>query len=188
MSFHGTDKFRGKIKMANTSISDIASRIVQNPSQAKITEGRIGTDCYPGQAVVMISGVWILAVSSTAAHKLKTGGIIVWRARKNNDAGNPSIDATYDIDNEPYTDKIGVCTKGICAAFLTDQTATVDPGAELIISSTAGSLTSRSQEATGATSGTAFRSALFATLARTIVSGDTKGFVAVGYGNKLVSY
>lgn len=166
--------------MANTNISDIASRIQQNPSQATIVDGKLATDGYPGQAVVVVSGKWTLATSSTASHKLKEGGVIIYKKRKNDDGGNPTIDDPYDIDNEPALDYIYVCTSGICAAFIVDQVATVDVKTQLSISSTAGSLTQRSQEATGAASGSAFRSTLFATLARKIVSGDTKGFIGLG--------
>lgn len=167
--------------MVNTDISDIASRIVQNPGQAKInSNGRLAADTYPGQVVVIASGKWTLADKDTAAHRLLVPGVVDFVKRRNDAGAYPDIDDAYDIDAEPNLDKVPVCVSGIVAAFCDDPAATVYPRTAYGISSTAGNFAQLGQEATGATSGTAFRTLHVATLLRKLVSGDTKGFFGIG--------
>lgn len=166
--------------MVNTAISDIASDICQNAPEGKKIGGLAATDVYPGQYVIMASGKWTLIDSDTAAHKLLKGGVVDYRRRKNDADATPTIDQAYDINAEPIDDYIEVWVDGICAVFIDDPVATYYPGIELIASATAGNVKVRAQEATGATSGTAYRSAKLGTLARKIVSGDTKAFIAMG--------
>jgi hypothetical protein len=166
--------------MVNTAISDIATRIDQNPGQSSKLTVTVDSDAYPGEFRVPISGTYTKLVSSTAAHKLLRPVVVNFKARLNDDNGEPTIDEVYDIDNEKALAKVPVITDGIVAAKCVNQAATVYPGEEFIASTTAGAVTRRSQEATGATSGTAFRSVTAAVLVRKIVSGDTVGFFKIG--------
>ena len=164
--------------MANTSISDICSKIAQNQrAENSKTEGIASEDVAPGEYVVFTSGTWTLADSDTAAHKLLRGAVVSYRRRKNDADSNPSIDDDYDIDAEPNLASVPLIRSGIVACKITDQTGTVYPGAQMIVSSTAGALTVLALEATGATSGTAIRSVIVGTLARKIVTADTVAFV-----------
>lgn len=165
--------------MVNTSISDIASAICQNPAEARSITGILAADTYPGQACVLdnSTGKWTKADSDTAAHKLKRIAVPEYRRRKNNADGVPTIDEVYDIDAEPALDLCVLYTKGKVSVYIDDPAATYYPGQEMMISATAGNLKVAALEATGATSGTALRSVIVATLAEKIVSGDTKAWV-----------
>jgi hypothetical protein len=166
--------------MVNTLISEIASQIVQNESQATITGGRLTADTYPGQSVVFVSGKWVKIASGTAAHNLLTIGVVVYRRRINNAGAVPTIDAVIDIDAEPALDMAEICTSGFCAAFIDDPTETLYPMQAMMASSTAGNLVKLAKGATGATSGLALISLAVATLASKVVSGDTKAFIGIG--------
>ena len=166
--------------MPNDEISDIASDIVQNPAVASSVTGRLAADTKPGMWVVFTSGTWTKADNDTSAHKLLKAGVARYRERINDDAGFPTIDEVVDIDNEPFTDNWSICTDGIVAAFCTSQAAITYPLTPFIISSTAGSVTSLVQAATGATSGTALRQVVVGTLARKIESSSTVGFFGIG--------
>lgn len=166
--------------MVNTLISHIASRIDQNPGQSVKETVTVDSDACPGEFRVMVGGVYVKLVSSTAAHKLLRPVVISFKARLNNANGEPTIDEVFDIDAEPALAKVPVITDGIVAAKCVNQGATVYPKTEFIASTTAGAVTSRSQEATGATSGTGFRSVTAAVLTRKIESGDTVGFFRIG--------
>ncbi|MHA1748382.1 MAG: hypothetical protein ACTSYF_07020 [Promethearchaeota archaeon] len=161
--------------MANTKISDIGSTIAIDPVACKTVTGTLDADTKPGQYVVMVGGVWVKVDADTASHKLLRGGVVEFRKRKNDDGGVPTIDANYDIDNEPALAKVGIITRGPVNLFIEDQSGTVYPGTPFGASSTAGSLTAISQEATGATSGTGLRRVTLAILKEKVVSGDTVG-------------
>lgn len=165
--------------MADTSISDIAGRIIVNVPRSRSSTGSAATDVYPGQCVILDDTTlkWTLADADTAAHKLKRGGIVTWKSQIDDDGSFPDIDDLIDIDNRPMKARIKVCTFGMCACKVDDQGGQKAAGYEMIISSTAGNLTIRAQEATGATSGTAFKSACMGVLASTLTNGDTVGFV-----------
>jgi hypothetical protein len=92
-----------------------------------------------------------------------------------------SIDAVWDI-SEAEDFQAPIHTSGIVVAFITDQGAAVDCMTELIISSTAGSATIRSQEDVGAgpTTGTAFKSAVIGTVAMDVADDDTKCIAGIG--------
>jgi hypothetical protein len=164
--------------MVNTAISDIASMIEQNPAKCKIITGELTADTYPGQIVVLVSGKWVKADADTAAHNLRKIGVVGYVKRRVPTAKTePTIDEAWDIT---YETQVPIIISGICAAFIDDQVATVYPQLSLIISGTAGQLTTQALAATGATSGTAYRATEVATLASGIVSGDTKAFIALG--------
>ena len=156
--------------MANTVISDIASRIQQlegAPGAKRITEV-VATDVYPGQYVLNIAGVYTLGISTTAAHKLLKGGVVGYNKRVRDDGTTqPTIDQIWDIDAEISTDKVPIELGGIVAALCVDPGGAVDVGAEFVIGSTAGSLIARAA---------AVDSVALATLARPLANGDTVGF------------
>lgn len=156
--------------MANTVISDIATRIQQlegAPGAKRLYE-TVATDVYPGQYVLNIAGVYTLGISTTAAHKLLTGGVVGYNKRVRSDGTTqPTIDQIWDIDAEISLAKVPIEQGGIVAALCVDPAATVDVGAEFVIGTTAGSLIKRAAAAD---------SAILATLARPLVSGDTVGF------------
>lgn len=179
--------------MANTIISQIAARIIQNKSSSHpIGPVRVATDVYPGQYCVMIAGIWTLAINSTASHKLIEGGVVDWKSRQyvdsSNDRQSPSIDSIWDIDEETDLDKVPMVTSGVVACFITDQSATVYPGAWFMVSATAGSLTRFAVASTGATSGTAITQMKVAKLLRKIASGDLRAIMGIGEDTKRSSY
>jgi len=169
--------------MANTKISDIASAIRQNPAECIVVDGQAASDVYPGQYVVNVGGEWTLADADNESHQNLRGGLVIFRARKDNDGADKDIDDAYDIDNEPFLAMIGVMTSGVGACFITDQGETVRAGNPMQISSTAGSLT-RAKGNTG--TGTDLQQYPVGTLARKVASGDTVGFVDLDSKGRVV--
>lgn len=165
--------------MVNTLISQIASAICQNPAEAKSITGILAADTYPGQICVLdnSTGKWTKADADTAAHLFKRIAVPEYRRRKNNSDAVPTIDEVYDIDAESALDLAVLYTKGKVAVFIDDPSGTYYPGQDMVVSGNAGNLKVASNTATGATSGTALRASIVATLAEKIVSGDTKAWV-----------
>ena len=165
--------------MANTSISDIAARIVKNPASAIVnSRSLLTTDSYPGQFVVKSSGKWVLGDASTAAHKLKKAGVLDYAVREYTDSSDaikrPTIDEVIDVSEEGYD--CDVCTSGIVAGFCTDQGAAVEAGTYFMLSTTAGSATSLAQD----TNSGSLSSVPVAILLRDIADDDTVGIFGIG--------
>ncbi len=147
-----------------------------------IISGEISTDMAPCAFVYkdIGTGKWIPLDSGTAAHKLAGPGqvgVILFEPRVENSVIKNLNSTDYDIT---YYKKVPICTSGIVVADIVDQNGDVGIGEELIASSTAESCTVQAQEATGATSGSAFKNRGIATLASNVADDDTKAIVALG--------
>jgi hypothetical protein len=175
--------------MAYTTLSSIlgsnktTNLLNEGDIRNNIIDGEISTDMAPGAFVYnnVATGKWIPLDSDTAAHKLAGPGqvgCILYRPRIYTTTGAQRLNSDdYDIT---YKKTVPICISGVVVGDITDQGGNVGSGESLIASSTAESLTVLALEATGATSGTAIRSVVCATLAAKVANGDTKAKIALG--------
>ena len=171
--------------MANTSHSDISSeRTLLNPGAAmvRVVTGYLSADTYPGQWVWndASNNQWDLLDADTATHNVSTAGICCYEKRVNQSTNALiTIDSQWD-QSETGEKRAPICISGICVCFIVDQSGTVPAGRELMPHATAGSVTARATEATGATSGTALLKTAVGALAATVVTGDTIAIAGIG--------
>jgi hypothetical protein len=148
-----------------------------------IVTAEISEDMAPGAFVYnnQATGKWIPLDSGTAAHKLAGPGqvgCILYRPRIFITTGAQRVNSDdYDIT---YTKSVPICISGIVVGNIIDLNADHSAGTGLIASSTAESLDVLAQEATGATSGSAIKSRICATLAAVAKDGDLKAVIALG--------
>lgn len=123
--------------MAYTAASQLASRILQNPSDSKVHVewGKLASTYKPGDVVYQsAAGTWTKQASN--AGNLKRTGVVLDKPHTSSTFGSVSIDTAYAT-----TDFVPICTSGIVVASIIDQNGTIDIDNNLILSSTAGSLT-----------------------------------------------
>lgn len=169
--------------MAYTVITDITSeRICLNPGDgARSVTGDFAADTAPAEWVWNNGTGWELADADTAGDKIVKLGVAGYRKRVRQSTG-ALVAITDDWDVSEAEDKPGIIwLDGIVVALMDDQNGTLTAGADMILSANVGACTVRSQEATGATSGTAFRSVSCGVLAANVLDNDV--YCIIGIGN-----
>ena len=169
--------------MAYTAITDVTSECIclnNGEQDARSITIDFGADTAPGEWCWNDGTNADLADASTVGDKLVRLGVAGYRKRIRRSTG-ALVPITGDWDVSEAEDKPGIMwTDGIVVGLCDDQNGTVVVGTEMILSDNVGAVTVRSQEATGASSGTAFRSVTAGVLAADIIDNDVYCIIGIG--------
>jgi len=180
--------------MPITAVSTISTeRICLNPHEGRSVLGTLGENCYPAQTVSKdeSSGKWMLTDTAHAVPgtKFQRIGVVGYEKRVNQStmALKTITDVwTYDSAGDKL---VPIWISGILICYIVDQNADAPPGTDLIISSTAGSLTVAAIETLSdmatATSGKAVMQVVVASAAIRVADNDTVTVIGMGknYGD-----
>lgn len=175
--------------MVYTSTTSFSTEnICLNPhsADARCVLGHLGENGIPGQAVVKdeSAGLWMLADTDDTSKGIAFTriGIIGYEKRVTDSTTQAlkTITAVYTY-NCAGDKLVPIWISGICICYIVDLNTNWPAGGDMMMSSTAGSLTyMQVQDTTHADSGTAVIRATVASAAIRIKDGDTRTIVGIG--------